>query len=72
MIAYRTEINADISKPRYSKDCNLGTLCASVKQFSRACTMLFALSADRSNSQSDFCRIGPLFLDPGHIRICGV
>ena len=26
--------------------------------------MLFALSADRSNSQSDFCGKGPLFLEP--------
>ena len=25
--------------------------------------MLFALSADRSNSQSDFCGKGPLFLE---------
>ena len=25
--------------------------------------MLFALSTDRSNSQSDFCRKGPLFLE---------
>ena len=28
-----------------------------------ACTTLFALSADRSNSQSDFCGKGPLFLE---------
>ena len=38
-------------------------LRASVKQFSLACTMLFTLSADRSNSQSDFCGKGPLFLE---------
>ena len=41
----------------------MGTLRASVKRFSRACTTLFALSADRSNSQSDFCGKGPLFLE---------
>ena len=42
---------------------NLGTLRASVKRFLRACTTLFALSADRSNSKSDFCGKGPLFLE---------
>ena len=41
----------------------MGTLRASVKRFSRACTTLFALSADRSNSQCDFCGKGPLFLE---------
>ena len=64
MLAYRTKINNDISKPRkvrvrYSKDCNLGTRHASVKRFSRACT---ALSADMSNLQSDFYG-SPLFLE---------
>ena len=38
-------------------------LRASVKRFSRACTTPFALSADRSNSQTDFCGKGPLFLE---------
>ena len=41
----------------------MGTLRASVKRFSRACTTLFALSADRSNSQTNFCGKGPLFLE---------
>ena len=42
---------------------NLGTRRASVKRFSRACTMLFALSADKSNSQFNFFGKGPLFLE---------
>ena len=38
-------------------------LRASVKRFSRACTTLFALSADRSNLQTDFCGKCPLFIE---------
>ena len=31
--------------------------------------MLFALSADRSNSQSDFCGKGPLFIDDSYVIV---
>ena len=48
---------------------NSGMQRTSVKQLSQICTTLFVLSADRYNSQSDFCGKGPLSYSGSHIYI---